>query len=137
MSIGYDYNLTKLVFMSTQSLTRASTRILNNHDRFSPSINCLIINPNAYLNSELSAYRFVIYFVLYTQVSIYANEKFEVTSFVAENLEIFREHFIILDSNDQPVKDLHKFSDVYNQITRVVESVSYSISKVCMYVIHM
>ncbi|XP_065903014.1 mucolipin-3-like [Dysidea avara] len=62
------------------------------------------------------------------QVSIYANDKFEVTSFVAENHERFGEHFIISDSNDQPVKHLHKFSDVYNQITRVVESF-YTISE--------
>ena len=75
-------------------------------------------------------YRFAI---CATQVSVYAIDKFEVTNFVAENLEVFRESFIISDSNDEPVKDLFKFSDVYNQITHVVESVSDSISKVCMY----
>jgi len=65
-------------------------------------------------------------------VSVYATEKFELTSFVADNVEAFRQSFIILDSNDQPVKDLYKFSDVYRQITRVVRAVSDSISDVCM-----
>jgi len=65
-------------------------------------------------------------------VSVYAIDKFEVTSFVAENLEVFRKSFIISDSNDQPVKDLYKFSDVYQQISLVVQAVSDFISEVCM-----
>lgn len=51
----------------------------------------------------------------------------EVTSFVAENIQMFRENFILLDSNDKPVEDLFKLSQVYSQITRVVETVSDSV----------
>ena len=60
-------------------------------------------------------------------MSLYAVDKMEVTSFVAENIQMFRENFILLDSNDKPVEDLFKLSQVYSQITRVVETVSDSV----------
>ena len=60
-------------------------------------------------------------------MSYYANDKMEVTSFVAENVQVFRGNFIISDSNGKPVKDLSKLSQVYSQITHVVEAVSYSL----------
>jgi len=67
-------------------------------------------------------------FVIFkTQVSFYAIDKMEVTSFVAENVQVFRGNFIISDSNGKPVKDLFKMSQVYSQISHVVEAVSYSL----------
>jgi len=64
---------------------------------------------------------------LTTQVSVYAVEKMEVTSFVAKNVQSFREIFILLDSNEKPIESLFKLSQVYNQISHVVGAVSNSI----------
>ena len=59
-----------------------------------------------------------------TQVSFYAVNKSKVAEFAADNRDAFRQNFIIADSNDQPVNNLCKLSEVYKQITRIVKAVS-------------
>jgi len=71
-----------------------------------------------------------------TQVSLYAANKSKVTEFVADNRDVFRQNFIIADSNGQPVKNLFKLSEVYKQITRIVKAVSKFVKFVCSYAVH-
>ena len=73
----------------------------------------------------------IVCLLLLFQVSLYAKEKFKVTSFMAQNLIGFKECYIISEFN-KPVEDLYKFSDVYRQIEHVVETVSEFLSKYMM-----
>jgi len=77
------------------------------------------VKPNI---SQLCDYNYIILLLLF-QVSLYAEDKFKVTSFMAQTLIAFKEDFIRSECK-KPVEDLYKFSDVYKQIDHIVDVVS-------------